>query len=180
MRVENRFTYSEPRFAAVRDPARSVTAAYQNAARGLDTLKEIVLLEFGMPNTSDVIHHLAHAMPPRFDVLGDILHQRHLMQEYPATPEYTKRPQTLDEVFSEMIDMLGAIEAALSDFIKACDKMALYPLARQAENMQIENSQSYEKILYAWAMYDEAESSPVSYDNWIMHLFNGPAKAEDD
>lgn len=179
MRVENRFSYSEQKFAPVRDPARAVTAAYQNAARGLDTLKEIVLLEFGMPNTASAIHDLAHAMPPRFDVLGDILHQRHLMQEYPATPEYTKRPQTLDEVFSEVIDMLEKIETALVAFIRACDGIGLYPLARQAENMQIENSRSYEKILYAWAMYDEAESSPTSYDNWIMHLFD-EQEAEDD
>ena len=93
------YHYENPRFSPLRDAARRATAAYQNAARGLDTLKEWVLVEFGLVHTADAIHRLAHEQPKRFDVIGDILHQRHLMQEYPETPEYRERPEDMDGVF---------------------------------------------------------------------------------
>ena len=179
MRLDERFNFDSPRYAGLREASRGVTAAYQDAAKILDTLKEIVLLDMGLVNTSNVIHNLAHEMPKRFDTLGDILHQRHLRQYYPSTSEYTAEPETLSDVFGEVINCLDAIENALVDFISTCDELKLYPFARQAETMQIENSQSYEKFLYAWAMFDGEETSPTSFDNWIMHLFDGGPGAED-
>lgn len=170
-RLQETYNYANDRFARLRDAARTVTAGYQNAARGMDTLKEWVLIEFGMPNTADAIHRLAHLQPKRFDQVGDILHQRHLIQEYPATPEYTKRPETLDGVFEEVIAMLQYIEDGLRDCVAVCDELKLWALAREFENLQTENSRSYEKFLYAWQMYDRFEGSETSYDNWIVRLF---------
>ena len=143
----------------------------QNANRGLDTLKEIVLIEMGLVNTSDAIHKLAHKQPGYFDQIGDILHQRHLIQEYPATAEYTKSPEDLDEVFEEAIRMLQESEDALKEFVIAADECGQYALARQAESIQIENSLDYEKLLYAWQMLDESDGSATSFDNWVKHLF---------
>lgn len=167
------YNYEGPRFSPLRDAARRATAAYQNAARGLDTLKEWVLVEFGLVHTADAIHRLAHEQPKRFDVIGDILHQRHLMQEYPETPEYRERPEDMDGVFGEVIRLLEDIEDALRDCVGVSEEVGLYPLAREFENLQMENSKSYETMLYAWQMYDKTDGSATSYDNWVEKLFDG-------
>lgn len=130
------YHYENPRFSPLRDAARRATAAYQNAARGLDTLKEWVLVEFGLVHTADAIHRLAHEQPKRFDVIGDILHQRHLMQEYPETPEYRERPEDMDGVFGEVIRLLEDIEDALRDCVGASEEVGLYPLAREFETFR--------------------------------------------
>ena len=173
MKLAEIFNYDNPMFSQLRDAARKVTASMQNANRGLDTIKEIVLIEMGLVHTSDAIHELAHKQPHYFDQIGDLLHQRHLMQEYPATEEYTKRPEDMDEVFEEIMRLLRENDEALRDFIKVCDENAQYALARQAETIQIENSEDCTKFLQAWAMFDEGSSSATSFDNWVKHLFDG-------
>ena len=165
------YSYDSAAYAPLRDAARRATAAYQNAARGLDTLKEWVLIEFGLVHTADVIHRLAHLQPQRFDVVGDILHQRHLMQEYPETEEYRERPENMDGVFAEVIRLLDEIEKALKECVRVSDELGLYPLGRAFENLQMQNSESYEMFLYAWQMYDKTDSSATSYDDWIRALW---------
>lgn len=172
MKLADFYNYDNERFAALRDASRKVTEKMQNANRGLDTLKEWVLIEMGLVNTSNEIHKLAHKQPGYFDQVGDILHQRHLIQEYPATEEYVKRPEDLDGVFEEVIRMLQESEDALKEFVRAADSLGQYALARQAESIQIENSQDYEKFMYAWNMYDSTDGSATSFDNWIKHLFD--------
>nr|DAF41059.1 MAG TPA: ferritin, LIPID BINDING PROTEIN [Caudoviricetes sp.] len=170
-RLKEKFNFESGAFASIRDAAKEATGAYQDAARRLDTLKEWVLIEFGMPKTADVIHKLAHEQPVRFDVIGDLLHQRHILQIYPATEEYRGAPETLDDVFEEIIDALQKIENALHECVKVCDENGVYPLGRGFENLQMENSASYEKFLYAWQMYSEHEMGATSFENWIEDLF---------
>lgn len=173
MKLADFYNYENEKFSPVRDAARRVTAAMQNANRGLDSLKEWVLIEMGLVHTSDAIHELAHKQPKMWDELADILHQRHLMQEYPATEEYTKRPDDMDGVFEEIMRLLRENDEALKDFIRVCDENAQYALARQAETIQIENSEDCTKFLQAWAMFDDGSSSATSFDNWVKHLFEG-------
>ena len=173
MKLADFYNFENERFAPLRDASRKVTEKMQNANRGLDTMKEIVLIEMGLVNTSNEIHKLAHKQPGYFDQIGDILHQRHLIQEYPATEEYTKKPEDLDEVFEEVIRMLQESEDALKEFVKTADECGLYALAREAEGIEIENSHDYEKIMYAWQMLDESDGSATSFDNWVKHLFDG-------
>lgn len=173
MKLADFYNYDNERFAALRDASRKVTEKMQNANRGLDTLKEWVLIEMGLVNTSNEIHKLAHKQPGYFDTIGDILHQRHLMQEYPATEEYTKRPDDMDGVFEEIMRLLRENDEALKDFIRVCDENAQYALARQAETIQIKNSEDCTKFLQAWAMFDDGSSSATSFDNWVKHLFEG-------
>ena len=173
MKIYDVFNYENSMFSPLRDAARKVTAAMQQANRSLDALKEYVLIEIGLVHTSDAIHELAHKQPGYFDQIGDLLHQRHLMQEYPATEEYTKRPKDMDEVFEEIMRLLRENDEALRDFIKVCDENAQYALARQAETIQIENSEDCTKFLAAWSMYDSTDASATSFDNWILHLFDG-------
>ena len=176
MKLADFFNYENEMFSPLREAARNVTAAMQNANRGLDTLKEIVLIDIGLVHTSDAIHELAHKQPQRFDVIGDILHQRHLIQEYPATEEYTKHPEDLDGVFEEVIQFLRKNDEALKEFIRVCDETQNYALARQAETLQIENSEDCEKFLLAWNMFDTTDASATSFDDWVLHLFHGGDK----
>ena len=67
--------------------------------------------------------------------------------------------------------MLQKIEDALRKCVEVCDENGLYPLGRGFENLQMENSASYEKFLYAWQMYSEHEMSATSFDGWIEELF---------
>ena len=173
MKLADFFNYENEMFSKLRDAALDVTAAMRNANRGLDTLKEIVLIEIGLVHTSDAIHELAHKQPQRFDTIGDILHQRHLIQEYPATEEYTNHPEDMDGVFEEVINFLRKNDEALKQFITICDETQNYALARQAETLQIENSEDCEKFLEAWAMFDSTDASATSFDNWVLHLFGG-------
>lgn len=176
MKLADVFNYENSMFSPLRDAARKVTAAMQQANRSLDSLKEYVLIEVGLVHTSDAIHELAHKQPKMWDKLADYLHQRHLMQEYPATEEYTKRPKDMDEVFEEIMRLLRENDEALRDFIKVCDENAQYALARQAETIQIENSEDCTKFLAAWSMYDSTDASATSFDNWILHLFHDQEK----
>ena len=172
MKLADFYNYENEKFSPVRDAARRVTAVMQTSNRGLDSLKEWVLIEMGLVHTSDAIHELAHKQPKMWDELAEILHQRHLMQEYPATEEYTKRPEDMDGVFKAVIELLQANEDALKEFVRVCDENGLYALARQAESIQIENSADYDKFLKAWQIFDTTDASATSYDNWILHLFH--------
>lgn len=170
-RLNEKFNFSSGALATVRDAARDATGAYQNAARALDTLKERVLIVMGMPQTAEVIHKLAHTMPQQFDRVGDILHQRHIEQIYPATEEYLERPESLDDVFEAVIGLLEKIENALRRCVEECDRNGLYPLGRGFETLQMENSEQYEKFLYAWQMYSQHEMSATSFEGWVEELF---------
>lgn len=170
MKLKDKYNYRNEHFYELRDSARNATSAYQNAARFLDTVKEYVDIEMGMPNTAYAIHLEAHKMPQRFDVIGDILHQRHLLQEYPATPELLENIDDMDKAFEIIIGTLDDIEDALASLVQVCEKLNLYPLARQVENLQIQNSEDYTKFLTAWAVWDESLSK-TSYDNWALHYF---------
>ena len=170
-RLREKVNFETGALAAVRDAAREATGAYQDAARALDTLKEHVLIVLGMPQTAEVIHRLAHTMPVQFDKIGDLLHQRHIEQIYPATEEYRQRPENLDDVFEEVIGLLERIEKALRRCVEESDRNGLYPLGRGFENLQMENSEQYEKFLYAWQMYSEHEMSATSFEGWIEEVF---------
>lgn len=141
-RLKERFDFENGALAAVRDAAKDVTGAYQDAARGLDTLKEWVLIEFGMPNTANAIHKLAHLQPQRFDVVGDLLHQRHILQIYPATAEYEGRPDNLDGVFESIIDMLQKVEDALRECVEICDKTVFIRLDADLKTFKWKTAQA--------------------------------------
>ena len=160
--------------------ARRTTEAYERGARNFDQIKEIVLVDMGLVNTAEFLHRIAHWFPGEFDTLGDILHQKLIRQDYGATPAFSQPVEDLNDAFLWCMRTLREIEEALSEMIRACDDNRDWPLARQLETLQISVSEKKEQILYAWNMYEGAES-PTSYDSWILHLMNGetgPAWAE--
>lgn len=162
----------ERRCAYLSAPAKALTESYQKGTRFFDQLKEIILIDHGLVHTSDLFHGTAHWFPGQFDVIGDILHQRHVMQEYGETPEFPGVGDDMEAVFNMAVSVLEGIELRLRAMIKACDDGGDPALARQFENLQIGLSQQITKYLTAWKMYEESDSA-TSYDNWVLHMEEG-------
>ena len=169
MRARDVYNYDTSPYDVLREPARQVVAAYQQAARFLDTVQESVYIEHGLVHTARILHDLAHKMPKRFDKFGEMLHERHLMTEYPATPELTERVEDMDTAFEIVIAVLDDIQTALENFRTVTDNAALRPMALKSEELMLQNSKDYTLILDMWAMWDMSESK-TSFDNWAQHL----------
>lgn len=169
------------RYRFLTEPARRATEAYEKAARFFDQLKEIVLIEMGLVNTAEMIHETAHWFPRQFDILGDILHQRHILQEYGATPAFTESPDDLEDVFRICVECLDEIDGRLIELIDICDKNRAKALGRQFETLEVNVSEKCTAFLDAWQMLENVEN-PVSYDNWVKHYLeeNGAEDEEDD
>ena len=170
------------RFTALIAPSVRATEAYEKAARWFDELKEIVYVDFGLVNTSDFIHRTAHWFPGQFDVIGDVLHQRHIRQKYGETPRFDRSVADLDDVFTICVELLDDIDRSLKEFITVCDGSGCEDQARQLETLQMAISGERARYLAVWAMYDESGSA-TSYDSWILHQMNGengPAWAQED
>ncbi len=174
MKLRDRYGWEKPLYAGLRDKARAVVGAYQNAARHLDALQEFVYIEIGLVHTAHKIHNLAHEMPKRFDAFGEMLHENHLMTEYPATPEFQNMYEDMDEVFDCIAGVLDEIQMALYAFREEAEKDArLLPMALVAEDLMVENSQSRTLFNEMWAMYDDTTVSATSFDNWVKDLDDG-------
>jgi hypothetical protein len=171
MKLRDRYGWEKPVYAMLRDKARNVVAAYQNAARHLDALQEYVYIEVGLVHTARAIHDLAHEMPKRFDAFGEMLHENHLMTEYPATNEYPNQYEDMDEVFDNVMVVLDEIQMALFAFREAAEADArTLPMALVTEELMMQNSQSRTRFNEMWAMYDDASVSATSFDNWVKGL----------
>ncbi len=179
MKVRSVYNFDNPKYAPLRDPSRRVMQAMRTAMAFMDYTKEYVLLEIGLPLTANIIHEQAHKYGEMWDEFTDIMHQRHLMMEVPETPEMGRRVENMDDAFEIIIERMEEIESALVEFIRVCDEMMVYPLARQAETIQIENSEDNEKWLYAATMWENRHSD-TSFDGWMQHLFDDDADEEDD
>lgn len=171
MTVRKKYSYDNPEFGVLRDPARAVIAAYQNANRFLDATQEWVLIEEGMPNLSRVIHLQAHAYPARFDAFAEMLHERHLMAEYPATPEMDWREELkdLDDVFRAVLAAMDDIQDALEEFYAVTDTAQFRPMALKTEELMAQNSADYTPFLQMWARWDNDGGSKTSFDSWVRH-----------
>ena len=157
-------------FPMLRDPSRAVTSAMLRAMRFMDSCKENVLILEGMPLTAAQIHGQAHVYGEMWDQFGDILHQRHFLQEFPATPELDEAPD-LTRALEIILWCMDEIDKALVEFIRACDGSGLYPLARAAESIQMENSAYQTLWLQAAKMWD-MDKDKLSYEQWIEELFD--------
>lgn len=182
MQLRDKFTFANPEFSELRDPARAVIGAYQQANRFLDTAQEWVLIEAGMPNLAAVIHEQAHLMPPRFDKFVEMLHERHLMAEYPATAEmdWEEELHDLDDVFRCVIDAMEDIQDALEEFHAVTDNAKFRPMALFTEELMAENSADYTKFLQMWARWDNDGGSKTSFDSWVRHYAGLCPTEEDD
>lgn len=166
------FSFDNHKYSKLREPARGVIAAYQTANRFFDTAQEFVYIELGMVNCAKAIHLQAHKFPQIFDRFADMLHERHLMAEYPETPEldWRKELSDLDSVFDLLIRVLDSIDEALNSFHEVTDTAEFRPMALFTEELMLENSHTYTQFLEMWARWDKDGGSMTSFDGWCRHL----------
>ena len=163
----------EKRFEWMIPLAKKATMAYQNAARYFDEMKEILLVDLGLVHTSELFHETAHWFPGQFDVIGDILHQHHVIQSYGGTPEFPGVDRDVGDICEMAVRLLDDIIDSLSEFIRISDGNSCWAIGRELETLQINVSEVKDKYLKVWAMYDFAETSATSFDSWVLHLKGG-------
>ena len=167
------FTYDKEPYSRLREAARGVTGAYGAQNKWLDTMQEWLFIECGLKHTSDLIHGIAHRALVDLDEFSDILHERHLMTEYPATEELAEIFGDPSDVFAAVCTVLEATGEALKNFR---DTAAATPtvdgLALKTEDLMMKNSREYDVVLKLWQMWDQGVSAS-SFDNWALHLKDG-------
>lgn len=152
--------------------ADGLNSVFLWANRALDTTKEAVWIDFGLPFTSQFIHDIAHINLERLDAFGDVLHENHIRQTYPPTSALTETIEDVDKAFEITVSIIDEVDAALNRFIETAGGGKFNAMALAAENIQMENSADRTKVLQAWKMWSTGVRG-TSFDNWILHLTNG-------
>lgn len=168
MKLRDKYT---AKFESLRGTARDVTRAYSDVNKWLDTLKEYVYIELGMPNLSDLIHDSSHTQLERLDVFGELLHERHLMQEYPTTQEVDIFAEMgegeLDNVFEFITRCYEHIDEALESFHEQTDNAEFRAMALKTEELMLANSKDYTTVLNLWQRWDNDGGSLTTFDNYV-------------
>lgn len=173
MKLKEQFNYDNPLYAPLKEPAKGVIKAYQDANRWFDTIQEYVYIEQGLKNCAQVCHRQAHRFPQYFDRFADMLHERHLMAIYGATEELDiyAEAKNMDDIFALIIRIFEHIQEALEIFHRATDNAQFRPMALYVEELMLTNSKDHTKFLELWCIYDQLNdkgnaSSPTSFDNY--------------
>lgn len=178
------YNYKNPKFYSLRDPMREVVRSFWAAMQYYATIKERVWGRYGMFYLSQAIHSLEHKQGGRIDQFSDAMRQEGLELEYPGVPELDEPLDVLDEVFRICVELNDQIDRALQRFIDVADRrmneageapsaeQGKFPaLARQAEQLQIDNSSDKTKLLEAWSMWDN-KPSISSFDKWVKNIYD--------
>lgn len=178
------YNYKNPKFYSLRDPMREVVRSFWAAMQYYATIKERVWGRYGMFYLSQAIHSLEHKQGGRIDQFSDAMRQEGLELEYPGVPELDEPLDVLDEVFRICVELNDQIDRALQRFIDVADRrmneageapsaeQGKFPaLARQAEQLQIDNSADKAKLLEAWSMWDN-KPSISSFDKWVKNIYD--------
>ena len=178
------YNYKNPRFYSLRAPMREVIRSFWAAMQYYATIKERAWGRYGMFYLSQAIHSLEHKQPPRIDQFSDAMRQEGLEIEYPGVPELDEPLDVLDEVFRICVELNDQIDQALQRFIDVADRrmnemgeppspdQGKFPaLARQAEQLQIDNSMDKTRLLEAWSMWGN-KPSMSSFDKWVKSRYD--------
>lgn len=144
----------------------AVMAAYQNANKWLDSVKEAIYINMNCPFFSSFVHTLAHTMPARFDKFGDILHTINMEIPYPATAEISKKPTNLNEAFTIIFSTLDAIKVALNAFIKCTDEK-YHGMACAAEACLNDIEGEYPMLYRLQAKAKECGEDTITFDKFV-------------
>ena len=171
-KIKDIFNFENSIYEQLKEPSRFVSKAYLDGNRFLDTTKEFVYIEYGLKYCSEIIHRQAHICLERLDVFGELLHERHLMQLYPATPEldYREELKSMDDVFSFIIRVLDNIEESLEKFHQTTDNAKFRPMALKVEELMLQNSEDHTKFWEMWTRYDTDRGSLTSFDSWCKQF----------
>lgn len=160
---------------SVEDFACSVIAAYQNATKWLDTIKEMIYHDHSCVFFSDYIHRLAHSMPERFDKFGDILHTGDIKIEYPETKELEDVPSTPEEAIDKVIEILNAIKGSLNNFIKCTDENN-HGMACSTEDLLMDIDKEYTPLFRMKKALENCDGDYASFDKWVHQYVDNKDK----
>lgn len=166
------YNYDREPYFSIRDAARGVTGAFGAQNKWLDTMQEWLFIERGLKHTSDIIHGIAHRALVYLDDFSEILHERHLMTEYPATMELDEKFSDPSDVFSAVCAVLDETGEALKRFRDLAAANGLDPMALKTEELMMKVSREQTAVLKLWQMWDQGVSA-TSFDNWALHLNDG-------
>lgn len=167
MEVKNIFNYKNERYAMLREPMRGVIGAYQDGNRWLDTTQEYLYIEQGLVNCARVFHEQAHKFLQEMDGFVDMLHENHLMGEYPTTEELDWQEELVDvnSAFELVVRIFDHIEDALTTFRDVANTNRHLAMGLTAEDLIVANSQKRTKFLEMWNMWNNNVKAS-SFDNW--------------
>lgn len=152
----------------VLENAASVMAAYQNANKWLDILKEELLMTHSSVFFSNYVHNLAHSMPVRFDKFGDILHTADIRIPYPATAYIPTIPEDIDGIIGCIFDILGGISESLRTFIKNTQDTEYHAMSCSVEELLVDIESEY-PALYRMSRAYKHCGDVISFDKWVNH-----------
>lgn len=151
----------------VLEAAYGVMAAYQNANKWLDTVKEVIYTKLDSPFFSSFVHSLAHTMPGRFDKFGDILHTVNIEIPYPSTEELTDKPTDITSAFEIIFSSLDDIKSELNGFIKATDDR-YHGMACAAEGLLNDIEEEYPMLYRLRGKWNQCNGNTVEFDKYVM------------
>ena len=168
--------YADRRYEALEQPMRSVMSRMGKAMWHFAQLKEITWYQWGYAGITGAIHHLEHVYGGYIDSFKALLAQMGLPLAYPAIPEMEESFGSLTAIFYHCIGLIDEVNDALSAFVEAADREALEPLARRAENIQMENFAPRAWLTQALTMSEQGGSAS-SLDSWLNDTLDAPQKA---
>ena len=172
---EFRGAYRNERYAGLYEPMRRAMAAMGKAMWWFAALKEQTWYQ-GYAGVTAAIHALEHKQPEYIDELKDIMAKLGLPLSYPPIPELDMEYPGLSGTFDMCIGLLDEVNDALSGIVEVCDTANDEPLARYAENVQMENFQDRQWLVEANTMAENGDGSTTSYDSWFVNILKAPQK----
>ena len=109
-----------------------------------------------------------------------MLHENHLMAEYPGTDELDWREslKSLDDVFELIMQTFDGINAALEKFRKATDTPDFRAMSLKTEELMLRNSTEGKVFLELWFRWANDGGSKTSFDSWCKSRLNEEEKTE--
>lgn len=163
--------YGDSRYAPLYTPMRAVVEAMGTAMWHFAQIKEITWYGWGYEGITEGIHRLEHVYGEYIDDFKKLLAQVGMPLSYPEILEFRKNPQNLEEIFDLCMGLIDRVNDALSEFVETADCCGLEPLARQAENIQMENFRPRAWLCQARTMAENG-SSAASIDSWVRRTLN--------
>ena len=146
--------------------AEAVMAAYQNANKWLDSIKESIYTAMNSPFFSSFVHKLAHTMPGRFDKFGDILHTCNIKIPYPTTLVIEREPADVGESIDMIFAILDEIKKSLNNFIQVTD-VSNHGMACAAETLLNDIESEYPMLYRLQGKWNQCHDT-VEFDKYVM------------
>lgn len=163
------FTEAYRDFPQFKEPVRDVMSAMGEAMWHFAQIKEIIWYEAGYEHVKEFFHLMEHSYGDHIDALKALLSQVGLPLIYPTIQGMPEQPLSLEDCFNEGIKLIDRVNTAISELIEVTDDRLYEPLARQAENIQMENYRPRAVMLQARTMAQN-EGSATSFDNWFEKM----------